>query len=90
MEELSKILLQILLSKICWRKEIRLPKISRNKSNLLLNIGESILIKFSLKVYIDILYVDFGISQDVERELVSAAVAHRNAESKIINAKGDV
>jgi hypothetical protein len=37
-----------------------------------------------------IAYVDFGISQDVEKELVSAAIAYRNAEAKLINAQGDV
>lgn len=35
-------------------------------------------------------YVDFGISKELESELVSAPIARRNAESKIINAMGQV
>ena len=35
-------------------------------------------------------YIDFGISKELESELVSAPIARRNAESKIISAKGQV
>ncbi|CAM6006540.1 unnamed protein product [Sphagnum balticum] len=51
-------------------------------------IGESPSTTSALKVAPN--HIDFGISKELEAELVSAPIARRQAESKIITAQGQV